>query len=321
MPTKYILQLGTLTLCLYKGILMLKSSIDLGTNTCLMLIAEVESGYVKKVLGDYARIVRLGEKVDKTGCLQPEAKVRTMTCLSEYSKTIFMAGISPDDVICVATSQARDAENGSEFFANVEAELGFGFRVVSGKDEARLSFMGSLLPNMEVSNYAVLDIGGGSTEFVTANAGRSIDLGSVRFTERYLKSDPVSDEEFNICLNEIDNKLEELVDWRSSIQSNMQMLAVAGTATTLASWHLKLKEFDAAEIEKAQLTSADLIRMVKELKRMTVKERCDQTGIDPKRADVLLAGAMIMWRTMEKLDFPVCRISSRGLRYGVLMES
>ena len=116
---------------------------------------------------------------------------------------------------------------------------------------------------------------------------RSIDLGSVRFTERYLKSDPVIDEEFNICLNEIDNKLEELVDWRSSIQSNMQMLAVAGTATTLASWHLKLKEFDAAEIEKAQLTSADLLRMVKELKRMTVKERCDQTGIDPKRADVL----------------------------------
>jgi exopolyphosphatase/guanosine-5'-triphosphate,3'-diphosphate pyrophosphatase len=143
----------------------------------------------------------------------------------------------------------------------------------------------------------------------------------VRFTERYLKSDPISDEEFNICLNEIDNKLEELVDWRNAIPSDMQMLAVAGTATTLASWHLKLKEFDAAEIEKAQLTSADLLRMVKELKRMTVKERCDQTGIDPKRADVLLAGAMIMWRTMEKLDFPVCRISSRGLRYGVLMES
>ncbi|MCP4266695.1 MAG: hypothetical protein GY777_14185, partial [Candidatus Brocadiaceae bacterium] len=149
---------------------------------------------------------------------------------------------------------------------------------------------------------------------------RSIDLGSVRFTERYLKSDPVSDEEFNICLNEIDNKLAELVDWRISTPSGMQMLAVAGTATTLTSWHLKLKEFDAVEIEKVQLTNADLHRMVRELKRMTVKERCDQTGIDPKRADVLLAGTMIMWRTMEKFNFPVCRISSRGLRYGVLMD-
>jgi len=198
--------------------------------------------------------------------------------------------------------------------------LGFVFRVVSGKDEARLSFKGSLLPNMEASNHAVVDIGGGSTEFVTTNDGRSIDLGSVRFTERYLKSDPVIDKEFHICLNEIDNKLEVLVDWRNSIASDMQMLAVAGTATTLASWHLRLREFDAAEVEKVQLTSVDLHRMVEELKRMTVSERRDQVGIEPKRADVLLAGAMIMWRIMEKLKFQTCNISSRGLRYGVLMD-
>ena len=298
---------------------MLKASIDLGTNTCLMLIAEVESGYVKKVLGDYARIVRLGEGVDKTGYLQPGAVERTLTCLGEYKGTISAAGISPEDVICVATSQARDAENGRGFFAMVEAELGFGFRVISGKDEARLSFIGSLLPDMEVSNHAVVDIGGGSTEFVTVKDGRSVDLGSVRFTERYLKSDPITDEEFNICLNEVDGKLEELVDWRSAVPSNMQMLAVAGTATTLASWHLRLREFDAAEAEKVQLTNANLFQMVKDLKRMTVKERRDQTGIDPKRADVLLAGAMIMWRTMEKLKFQTCNISSRGLRYGVLI--
>ena len=300
---------------------MLKASIDLGTNTCLMLIAEVESGYVKKVLGDYANIVRLGGGVDKTGCLQSDAIERTMICLNEYKGTISKAGISPDDVICVATSQARDAENGKEFFAGVEAESGFRFKVLSGRDEARMSFIGSLLPGMEPSNHAVVDIGGGSTEFVTAKDGRSIDLGSVRFTERYLKSDPITDEEFSVCLNEIDNKLKDLVDWRNSIRLGMQMLAVAGTATTLASWHLRLSEFDAAEVEKVQLTSGNLLQMVNDLKRMTVRERCDQVGIDPKRADVLLAGAMILWRTMEKLDFPNCRISSRGLRYGVLIDS
>jgi exopolyphosphatase/guanosine-5'-triphosphate,3'-diphosphate pyrophosphatase len=300
---------------------MLKASIDLGTNTCLMLMAEVESGYVKKVLGDYARIIRLGEGVDKTRYLQPDAMERTLTCLDEYRETISKAGIQPGDVICVATSQARDAENGGEFFARVEAEFGFGFTVVSGEDEARLCFMGSLLQNMDASNYAVVDIGGGSTEIVTSKGGRSVDLGSVRFTERYMKSDPVIDDEFNICLNEIDNKLEGLVGWRGTIPSDMQMLAVAGTATTLASWHLKLSEFDAAEIEKVQLTSGNLLRMVKDLKRMPVAERRDQVGIDPKRADVLLAGAMIMWRIMEKLKFQTCNISSRGLRYGVLMDS
>ena len=299
---------------------MLKASIDLGTNTCLMLMAEVESGYVKKALGDYARIIRLGEGVDKTRCLQPDAIERTLTCLVEYRKIISKAGLSPGDVVCVATSQARDAENGEDFFARVEIESGFRFRVISGKDEARLSFMGSLLPGMEPSDHAVVDIGGGSTEFVTAKEDRSIDLGSVRFTERYLKSDPVIDEEFSICLNEIDSKLEELVDWRSSIPSDMQMLAVAGTATTLASWHLRLREFDAAEVEKVQLTSGHLLRMVKDLKRMTVAERRDQVGIEPKRADVLLAGAMIMWRTMEKFNFQISNISSRGLRYGVLMD-
>ena len=301
---------------------MLRASIDLGTNTCLMLMAEIESGQVKKVLGDYARIVRLGEGVDKTGCLLPDAMDRTLTCLGEYRKIISNAGMLPDTVICVATSQARDADNGGEFFKRVESELGFKFRVISGKDEAQLSFMGSLLPGMGSTNHVVVDIGGGSTEFVTANEAQSIDLGSVRFTERYLKSDPVIDEEFNICLSEIDKKLEVLKDWKYFISSdrNMQMLAVAGTATTLASWHLRLRAFDAAEVEKIQLTNSDLLQMVKDLKRMTVAERRDQVGIEPKRADVLLAGAMIMWRTMEKLGFHTCSISTRGLRYGVLMD-
>ncbi len=299
---------------------MLRASIDLGTNTCLMLLAEVESGQIKKVLGDYARIIRLGEGVDKTRSLQPEAIERTLTCLAEYKEIIFQAGIVPGDVVCVATSQARDASNGEAFLDKVKEECGFRFSVLSGKDEAHLSFLGSLLPGMDPSNHAVVDVGGGSTEFVTAKEDRSVGLGSVRFTERYLESDPVTDEEYMICLDKIDNKLEELTDWRSSIPADMQMLAVAGTATTLASWHLGQEEFDAAEVEEIQLTKEDLQQMVEDLKSMTVAERREQVGIEPKRADVLLAGAMIMWRTMGKLRFPICSISSRGLRYGVLMD-
>ncbi|MCP4264461.1 MAG: Ppx/GppA family phosphatase [Candidatus Brocadiaceae bacterium] len=298
---------------------MLRASIDLGTNTCLMLLADVESGQIKKVLGDYARIIRLGEGVDKARILQPEAIERTLRCLTEYNEIVSDAGILFDDVVCVATSQARDASNGKKFFARVEAECGFRFRVISGKDEARMSFMGSLLPGMESSHHAVVDIGGGSTEFVTAQEGRSIDLGSVRFTERYLKSDPVTEAEYIDCLERIDCKLEGLKGWRGSIPADSRMLAVAGTATTLASWHLGLKEFDAAKIDQVELASEHLHKMVEGLKRMTVAERREQVGIEPKRADVLLAGAVIMWRSMEKLNFPSCNISTRGLRYGVLM--
>lgn len=308
---------------------MLRASIDLGTNTCLMLLAEVESRQacpnrfrqVKKVLGDYARIIRLGEGVDLTRSLQPKAIERTLACLAEYKSIISDAEVAPGDVVCVATSHARDAANGEAFFARVEAEYGFRFRVLSGRDEARLSFMGSLLPGMDPSNYAVVDIGGGSTEFVTAKEVRSVDLGSVRFTERYLSSDPVTDEEFRHCLDRVDNKLEELIDWRGAIPAEMQMLAVAGTATTLASWYLGQAEFNADEVEGVQLTKDNLHRMVEVLKCKTIAERRDQIGIEPGRADVLLAGAMIMWRAMERLNFPICSVSSRGLRYGVLMDS
>ncbi len=299
---------------------MLRVSIDLGTNTCLMLLADVGSGHIKKVLGDYSRIIRLGEGVDKSRSLQPKAIERTLVCLAEYKKIVSDAGILPGDVVCVATSQARDAENGEEFFNRVKTEFGFRFKVISGKDEASMSFMGSLLPGMEPPLYAVMDIGGGSTEFVTVQEDRSIDLGSVRFTERYLISDPVTETEYLNCLGKIDNKLEELIEWRRSIPGNTRMLAVAGTATTLASWHLCLKEFDSAKIDQVELTTDHLCKMVEDLKQMTVAERREQVGIEPKRADVLLAGAMIMWRSMEKLNFPSCNISTRGLRYGVLME-
>lgn len=297
---------------------MISASIDLGTNTCLMLLAEVESGQVTKVLGDYIRTVRLGEGVDQTKCLQSEAMERTFSCLSDYKKIISEAAILPNNVVSVATSQARDAINGEEFFAKVEAITGFRFKILSGNDEARFTFLGSLLPGMDPSRYIVIDHGGGSTEFVAENGGQSVDLGSVRYTERYLKSDPVTDEEFWNCHDKINTNLEKLLPWRSSFSEEMQMLAVAGTATTLASWYLNQKQYDASEIEKVQMTKDDLHYMVDELKCKTVAERRDKIGIEPGRADVLLAGAMIIWRAMENLNFPSCRVSPRGLRYGVL---
>lgn len=300
---------------------MLKASIDLGTNTCLLLLAKVESGQITKVRDDFARTIRLGKGVDKTRYLQTAAMERTISCLNDYKKIISEADISPDNVVCVATSQARDAKNGKDFFSSVKSELGLDFKILSGEKEAHLTFLGSLLPDMIPSNYVVVDHGGGSTEFVVEKEGRSTNLGSVRFTERYLKSDPVTDDEFGNCYKEIDLELDRILDWRNTLPENMQMLAVAGTATTLASWHLEQREFNATEIEKVQLTNNDLRRMVEILKQKTVAERRELTGIEHGRADVLLAGAMIILKIMEKLNFPNCRISPRGLRYGVLLNS
>ncbi|MGE0615253.1 MAG: Ppx/GppA family phosphatase [Bacteriovoracia bacterium] len=308
----------------------LRASIDLGTNTCLLLVADwdAKNHVVQKVVADYSTIVRLGQGVDKARRLDPAAIERTLYCLKEYVEELGDYGVKPAEVTCVATSQARDAQNGAEFFARVKKETGFQFQVISGEDEAKYSYRGALLPG--VTDPVVIDIGGGSTELIAGDwgggAGQSLDMGSVRFTERFFKTDPVTDGEFWKCRDEIDRMIETMRPWRQSLPTpkgtgaaaKRELLAVAGTATTLASWFLGLRDFDAAKIDQCRLTRGDLHRMVEELKWRTVEERRSLTGIEPLRADVLLAGAMILWRTMELLDFPSTRVSTRGLRFGVL---
>lgn len=300
---------------------MISSSIDLGTNTCLLLIADVGNDKAVRVISDHSTVVRLGQGVDRNRELHPDAIVRTLNCLRGYAEKVRAAGADPADTVCVATSQARDARNGLEFFKRVQQETGFRFRVISGDEEARLTFVGGLLPGMNPGSSAVIDIGGGSTEIISAIGGKSVDIGSVRYTERYLKSDPVTDEEFWACQHSIDEMLGALADWRKKISPQTQLVGVAGTATTLASWYLGLEKFDARKIDQVTLTRGDIHRMVEELKWRTVDERMKLPGMEPGRADVLLAGALILWRAMELLDFPSCRISTRGLRFGALLES
>lgn len=296
---------------------MIRSSIDLGTNTCLLLIAD-QKGQDFSEIRDLSTVVRLGEGVDKSREFRPESMRRTLDCLKVYAEEVRNAGLDPRETICVATSQARDARNGVPFFDQVEKETGFRFQVISGEEEARLTFLGGLLPGMDPSRSAVIDIGGGSTEVIARHGGRSIDLGSVRFTERYLKSDPVTDGEFWACQDAVDEQLFLLLPWREKLEENTELIAVAGTPTTLAAWFLGLPHFDARSINEVILSGGDVHRMVEELKWRSVAERSRLPGMEPRRADVILTGALILWRAMELLRFPFCRVSTRGLRYGIL---
>jgi len=303
----------------------LRASIDLGTNTCLLLIAECdEKGQVKQVLSDHSTIVRLGEGVDRTRELGPAAIERTASCLRGYADICRAAGVKPEAVVCVGTSSSRDARNGARFYTRIESETGFRFRVLSGDEEAKYTFLGGLLPGVEPDSAAVIDIGGGSTELITSSGGLSLDIGSVRFTERYLKTDPVTDGEFWACEQAIDRMLGDASGpasarlWREKNASISVLIAVAGTATTLAAWHLGLARFDARAIDECRLTRGDVHRQVEELKWRSHAERAKLPGVDRGRADVLLAGALILWRSMELLEFPEVRISTRGLRFGIL---
>ena len=299
---------------------MIRIALDLGTNTCLMLIAEVDptTSKILKVLHDESRIVRLGQGVDQNRKFHPDAMQRAMSALMEYSSLVKRMGFDPSTAACVATSQARDAQNSSEFFDEVKQKTGFKFQVISGEDEARFTFLGALLPGMNPQYAAVIDIGGGSTEMISLHERKSIDIGSVRYTERFLHSNPVTDEEFWACQESIDQELEVFQTWRRSLKQAPDVVAVAGTVTTLAAWYMGLSHFDAQRIDGLVLTRGDVHRMVEELKWRSIQERRTLPCMEPMRADVILAGAMILLRIMELLDLPECVVSTRGLRFGVL---
>jgi exopolyphosphatase/guanosine-5'-triphosphate,3'-diphosphate pyrophosphatase len=306
---------------------MKQASIDLGTNTCLLLVKDaLPSG--ERILHDESTIVRLGQGVDQAGELNPEAMKRAYDCLSRYANIVKNLGLEPSAILAVGTAQARDARNAADFFQKIKTELGIQFRVLSGDEEAKATFLGAALPGMSPQEMVVMDIGGGSTELVTETVGKSLQIGAVRMTERFLKSDPVTDEEFWKCEDAIDHALEEMVPliqaWReknsanqSSKQAQPQFVAVAGTAVTLAMLQLASPQYHQKEIDGFQISKGDAHRIVEELKWRSVAERKQMVGMEPKRADVILAGALIFWRVMEKFNFADATISTRGLRYGV----
>jgi len=301
---------------------MIVSSIDLGTNTCLMLIGEWGGSAGKEFIehADFSTVVRLGQDVDKNKALHSDAIYRTLECLKRYSIELKRLGGDPAQTHAVATAQARDSQNFQEFIEIVQKETGFCFKVLSGEQEASYGFLGALLPGQNPENTIVVDIGGGSTEFSHQKDGISLSLGSVKFTERYLKSNPVSDQEFWACEKAIDAELEKAQIWFKNKKNNLILCGVAGTVTSIAATFLGLPEFEKQKIDGLVLTRGDIHRFVEELKWRTIQERKQMMGLDEKRADVILAGALILWRSMEKFLFKEITVSTRGLRYGLLLS-
>jgi exopolyphosphatase/guanosine-5'-triphosphate,3'-diphosphate pyrophosphatase len=296
---------------------MKQASIDLGTNTCLLLIKE-DTAQGEVIIHDESNVVRLGQGVDQTSELHPEAMDRAYQCLNRYAETVRAQGMDPAQVIAVATAQARDAKNAGPFFEKIEKVLGLRFRILSGDEEARATFVGAALPRMDPKKMIVMDIGGGSTEIVSSAGGKSLNIGAVRLTERFLKSNPVTDDEFWACESAIDQALDEMLPLRESFSGTPEFVTVAGTAVTLAMLQLSMKDYCREDLDGVTLSRGDAHRLVEELKWRSVEERKQMPGMEAKRADVILAGALIFWRAMERLNLPVATISTRGLRYGVL---
>ena len=280
------------------------AAIDCGTNSVRLLVADIAGP--DGTLTDVVRrmeIVRLGQGVDRTGRLAPEAIERTRVALADFAAQVAALGASR--VRMVATSATRDAVNADEFRAMVADTLGVAPEVVTGHEEARLSFTGAVrgLPADTPGPFLVVDIGGGSTEFVLGDCeprdAVSVDIGCVRMTERHLRDDPPTAQQ--ILAAEAD--ITAVVDRALTVvpgHTAGTLLGLAGSVTTVAALALGLDSYRPERIHHARVSYADVVRVTRELLAMTHDERLAWPVMHPGRADVIGAGALILSILMER---------------------
>jgi exopolyphosphatase / guanosine-5'-triphosphate,3'-diphosphate pyrophosphatase len=293
-------------------------AIDIGTNSVLLLIAERRGDELVPLL-ERATITRLGQDVDRTRELAPEAVERTLDCLAGYAADLRARGV--EHARAVGTSAMRDARGGQGFRERAAALLGFEPEVISGDEEARLSFVGGLsgLPIAVGEAAVVFDIGGGSTEIVRGRRGeprldaaKSLDIGSVRLTERHVRRDPPAPEE----LASIDSDVSVALAGAPRIEG-ARLVGVAGTITTLAAIARAIEPYDAERVHGLELRLEELEEVAERLASLPLAERTKLPGLSPKRADVIVAGARIAVAVARASGAASLLVSDRGVRWGV----
>ncbi len=298
------------------------ATLDIGTNSVLLLIAEATSAGPRALL-ERATITRLGEGVDKTRQLAPAARARTLACIREYAADIARLGVAA--CAAVGTSAMRDAAGGGDFRREVGELLGVMPEVIDGSREAALTFRGALSGLSVSGAVTVFDVGGGSTEIVQgvrragsadAESSVSLDVGSVRLFERHVRSDPPSDAELARVTADVDAALAQA----PSANSASTLVGVAGTVTTLASIALELDTYDPARVHGAVLEARTVRELAEKLGALTLEERKALTGLHPRRADVIVVGARIVERIMQRQNAPHVIVSDRGVRWGLAEE-
>jgi exopolyphosphatase/guanosine-5'-triphosphate,3'-diphosphate pyrophosphatase len=297
------------------------ATIDIGTNTVLLLVAERAASGQLVAVEEHATITRLGEGVDRTRALAPQAIARTNAALDRYAEIVERLGATRVDV--VGTSAMRDAGGGEAVRAHVKARLGVEARTISGDEEARLTFAGALGGIEEVksaSHVRVFDIGGGSTEIVHGDHAtgeilfaESLDVGSVRLTERHVKSDPPTDEE----LAEVRAAASRALAPVPAFDGEVPPIGIAGTMTTLAAISLRMSTYDGARVHGLRLPASELERVVAELARLPLVERVKLPGLEPKRADVIVAGGLVALAYLAHVGARAVLVSDRGVRWGL----
>jgi exopolyphosphatase/guanosine-5'-triphosphate,3'-diphosphate pyrophosphatase len=297
---------------------------DIGTNTILCLIAELKEDGSFLVLDDLAEIARLGAGVHQSGVIGSEAEDRSLQVLRRYVKRC--QDLEVEQIVAVGTSALREARNSAEVRARFKEELGVDVRVLSGDQEARYSFLAVQqgLP-LNQRGLLVVDVGGGSTELIRGDEAGvsqavSLNIGSVRLTEQFLHSDPVRREEYDKLMAAVETELATLPHQWLRDNSRLTLVGIAGTFTTLAAIDKKLVRYSHGEVHGSRLTLNEVRRQVALFLGQTIAQRRRIPGLEPMRADVILAGACLIEKLMTLFCADEVIVSDQGVRYGLLYE-
>ena len=296
------------------------AAIDCGTNSTRLLIAR-GAGPGKVPLVRINTITRLGQGVDRTGRLDPDAVDRTVTVLRGYRGLLDEHGA--ERVRMTATSAARDAGNRDEFFDAAEAAIGTRPELLTGEEEAALSFRGATAELDPADGpFLVVDIGGGSTEFIVGtddvDHAMSVDIGCVRLTEQYMESDPPAPEELHACISVTDAWLDDVTREIPAVTEAKTFVGLAGTVTTMAAVELGLQEWDREAIHHFRFTRSAVEDVFRTLATESLADRKHNPGLEAARADVIVAGSCIFVAIMRRLGFEECLVSESDILDGLV---
>jgi len=296
------------------------AAIDCGTNSTRLLVADAEGRPLERLM----RITRLGQGVDATGSLAPEAIDRCVAVLAEYRQVMDRFGV--DRGRLAATSAARDAVNGDDFLQLAGEATGLEPELLTGVDEGRLSMAGAVADlDAAEEPFLVLDIGGGSTELVAGNGPEdpnlvtvSLQLGCVRVSERYFVSDPPTTDQLASAEAEIHNQLESAITEHPLLLEARHLVGLAGTVSTLVSLQLRMVEYDRDRVHHAVLAAPDVERWYHDLAAEDRTARLARQGMVPGREDVIVGGAMVLDAVMRRFGFDNCLVSEADILDGLV---
>jgi len=297
-----------------------KAIIDVGSNSIKFFLGDLGQDGVLRTVMDENDIARLGEGLRETGVISSEAMRRNSEAIAGFTEKARANGA--DEIVCVGTMALRNAKNSDEFLKLVKETSAVELRVIPGDEEARLSYLAVLsgLP-LQDGKLAIFDTGGGSTEFVFGEGSAvskrfSVDLGAIRITEKYFQADPVSQADVSAAIAEIDGVFNE-----HDVSGNVaQLVGMGGTVTSMGAVKHKMAEYNPDVIQGSTLTLTDVEEQIEAYSSKTIEERKEIIGLQPKRADVILAGACILKVIITRLGVDKLTISDRGLRHGLAFD-